>query len=346
MAALMVALSHSMGAIALTTPPDELLRQAANLFGSGAAAGVTIFFVLSGHVLGLQLGACHLHPIRYWPMFMLRRIMRIYPAMLVNLIFCAIYLTWLHTPTPYPAASRRYYDYWYFVGNWEMLYQNVLLINNAINPVTWTLQVELLGAVVLPFLYLIKVIRARASLVLLVAWLIYFLLAPNYSYARTGFIFMFIIGLYVSDLSRWLGRQLAPYWLRSLALLSALGCCVGYAIFPETASLGWVVDSICAWVLLAAVYALPNQYRFPVLDVRAVRFLGKISYSFYLWHFPVLYLVGTAMFGFFPAPTLIAHPLFFQWALFALTSLLAVGIAAISFRYIEHPCKKLHRLLR
>jgi exopolysaccharide production protein ExoZ len=192
-AALMVALSHSMGAVLLTTPVDHWLKQASNILGNGAA-GVSIFFVLSGHVLGLSLGGGNMHPIRYWPIFMLRRVLRIYPAMLVCLTACIAYLAWLYEPSQFSAASSDYYEYWHYKVDWEKYYKNILLIDNAINPVTWTLQVEILGAVALPFFYVIKIAHPVASRFLLGAWLLYFFMIPNmYSYARTGFLYMFLV---------------------------------------------------------------------------------------------------------------------------------------------------------
>lgn len=337
MVALMVALSHSLGAVFLTTPADHWFKQASNVLGNGGA-GVVIFFVLSGHVLSLSMKTI-IHPIRYWPLFMLRRILRIYPAMLVCLAICAVYLAWVHIPAKLPAASDAYYDYWQHGANWKQFYNDILLVNSYINPVTWTLQVEILGAVAFPFLYAIKTRHPIVSFFLLVAWLVYFIMFPLYSYARTGFIYMFLVGLYVTDISRWLSLRLHPGMLGKIAIMSGLGCCTINLVQPETTPWGWILESVFASVLLAVLNVFPNQRRFFMLDRREVRFLGKISYSFYLWHFPVLYIVATKMFSLPYTESILAHPVLSQWALFVVTSLLALPLASLSYKWVERPCK-------
>ncbi|MDI1291839.1 MAG: acyltransferase [Methylobacter sp.] len=339
LAALMVALFHSMGAVLLTTPVDHWLKQASTVLGNGGT-GVTIFFVLSGHVLGLSMVAINIHPLRYWPIFMLRRVLRIYPAMLVCLGVCAALLAWVYnTPAKFPAASSAYYEYWQYGVNWTLFYKNILLIENYINPVTWTLQVEILGAMAFPFLYAIKSRYPVASLFLLGAWLLYFVTTPLYVNARTGFLYMFLAGLYVTDVSRWLYLRLPPNMTGKIAIISGLGCCTGHLILPETTPWGWILESAFALIMLAALNAFPNRLRIPGLDRREVRFLGKVSYSFYLWHFPVLYIVTTEMFRLMDSETLLAHPVLFQWVLFSITSLLTLPIASLSYKWVELPCK-------
>jgi peptidoglycan/LPS O-acetylase OafA/YrhL len=214
-----------------------------------------------------------------------------------------------------------------------------LLVGNYFNPVTWTLQVEVLGALAFPFLYTLKIRLPTASLFLLVIWLLYFIMTPLYAYARTGFLFMFLVGLYVTNLSQWLCHQLHPDMFGKLVIISGLGCCTSNLILPETTPWGWILESFFALVMLAALSVFPNQRRIRGLDSREVRFLGKISYSFYLWHFPLLYIVATKMFHLIPPETLLTHPVLSQWILFGVTSLLTIPIASLSYKWVENPCK-------
>ncbi len=342
-AALMVALCHSMAALVLITPTDQWLKQASVVLGNGGAA-VTIFFVLSGHVLGLSIKTIHSHPIRYWFVFLIRRALRIYPAMLVCLLCCAAYLAWIYLPDKYPAASREYYQHWQQGANWDLLYRNIILIDNYINPVTWTLQVELLGALAFPFLYTIKTRYPTLSYFLFAAWLLYFIATPLYSYFRTGFIYMFLVGLYVNDVSRWFHHRLQQNLIGKISALGYFGLCFTNLIIPESTAWGWILESAFALLLLASLITFPNQSKIPWLDSREARFIGKISYSFYLWHFPVLYISATEMFKVFDTEMLLNHPLLFQWALFGVSSALTIPVASLSYRWIELPCKT--RLVR
>jgi len=240
-AALMVALCHSMGAVLLLTPTDHWLRQASVVLGNGGAA-VTIFFVLSGHVLGLSIKTINIHPIRYWFVFLIRRVLRIYPAMLVCLLSCAAYLAWIYIPDKFPAASIEYYRFWQTSVNWDLLYRNIVLVDTYINPVTWTLQVEFLGAMVFPFLYNIKTRYPTLSYFLLTAWLLYFIATPLHSNFRTGFIYMFLVGLYVTDASRWLHRRFQQNLMGKISTLGFFGLCLTNLIMPETTAWGWIVE--------------------------------------------------------------------------------------------------------
>lgn len=270
---------------------------------------------------------------------MIRRVLRIYPAMLVCLLFCAAYLAWVYIPANFPAASKEYYQQWQQGVNGNLLNRNLALIDYYINPVTWTLQIELLGALAFPFLYTLKIRHPILSYFLLAAWLLYFIATPLYSYFRTGFIYMFLIGLYVNDVSCWLHHHLQHNLIGKISAFGFFGLCLSNLIIKETTPWGWILESAFALLLLAALSIYPNPLKIPVLDTKAARFLGKISYSFYLWHFPLLFISATEMFKAFDIKILLAHPILFQWLLFGISSALALPVAYLSYRWIELPCK-------
>jgi len=45
------------------------------------------------------------------------------------------------------------------------------------------------------------------------------------------------------------------------------------------------------------------------------------------------------MFKILHTETLLAHPILFQWALFGVSSMLTLPLAALSYKWVELPCK-------
>jgi peptidoglycan/LPS O-acetylase OafA/YrhL len=69
---------------------------------------------------------------------------------------------------------------------------------------------------------------------------------------------------------------------------------------------------------------------------RVMVFLGLISYSFYLWHLPVIDWISAT-----PWLDKLAGPTF--WGRFALSFVLSLAISTLSYLMIERPCMKLWR---
>jgi peptidoglycan/LPS O-acetylase OafA/YrhL len=69
----------------------------------------------------------------------------------------------------------------------------------------------------------------------------------------------------------------------------------------------------------------------------AARALGRISYSFYLFHFPILDLISLTMIGMFGAAYWQAYPIIGQLILFALAAPTTFFVASFAYRIIEAP---------
>jgi peptidoglycan/LPS O-acetylase OafA/YrhL len=342
LAALMVAASHSFGGIKLLSTEDKSINDIFYSFGNGALA-VTIFFVLSGHVLSLSLNSKLINPMANWPTFMARRLLRIYPAMLICLFFCFIYIKYFHHLEIFSAASNGYYEIWQKGSPITELIKNVFFLDNYINPVTWTLQVEMLGAIGLPLLLTIKIKFPRLFFILLLCWISYFVFQPLYIFFRTGFLFMFLLGMYAQDLSTFLAKNFLNKSLYFMSLVCVILAINVHFLFKDTVPWGWVLMSLFSMLLISCTLAITLEYYHFPLDLGIANFLGKISYSFYLWHMPVLYIFGTAMFKHIDNDLLLGYPLIFQSLLFFITCGLTIPLAIFSYNWIEAPFKTVTR---
>jgi peptidoglycan/LPS O-acetylase OafA/YrhL len=95
-------------------------------------------------------------------------------------------------------------------------------------------------------------------------------------------------------------------------------------LYPGTAALLPVLGTA---LVIGAGCATPSQGCGRVLALAPMRAIGRVSYSWYLWHWPVLVL----------APALLGHSLGLAGRLAA--ALVSGGLAVLTLRFIENPLR-------
>lgn len=241
-------------------------------------SGVDLFFVLSGYLIYASLIA------RPQPFlaFMRRRVVRIYPT------FCVVFATYLYLSLIHPAESRipkDSYDAWvYTLQNFALL-PGIFPITPIIT-VAWSLSYEMFFYLAAPMTISLFSLRERSP-----QWRIRFLLglaAAVALYCNTHGgpvrVLMFIAGMLLHEtLQR--GRFAAP---RSLFVLLALagGLLVNAVPFVGPGAL------TCKIIILAAAFFITCYSCFQGQSAvllrgfswRPIRWLGNMSYSYYLVH--------------------------------------------------------------
>lgn len=92
-----------------------------------------------------------------------------------------------------------------------------------------------------------------------------------------------------------------------------------------------VVPAAIAWLMLAVPQSPVSR---AALDFAPIRLLGVISYGVYVYHYPCMQAVGRLMrLGGVPGPSS-------PWLFGALSLLLSLLIATLSFRYFEEPLRR------
>ncbi|BBY80658.1 acyltransferase [Mycolicibacterium pulveris] len=94
--------------------------------------------------------------------------------------------------------------------------------------------------------------------------------------------------------------------------------------FPGTAAL---LPTLGAALVIGAGCAAPSQGCGRLLGLPSMRAVGRISYSWYLWHWPVLIF----------APLIVGHPLGLGARVAA--ALISAGLAWLTLRFIENPLR-------
>jgi peptidoglycan/LPS O-acetylase OafA/YrhL len=326
-------------------------------------AAVIVFFVLSGLVLSLTLDQRPAHrSLAGFGDFVRRRVLRIYPAHVAALLLfiplagLTIYRLPLIDPQGVHAAAigNQFWIEDTIFGHFHRreLVKTAALVSNYYNPVTWTLQVEMLASLLLPFFAAWSrrgsFVADAAALLLLGAGA-----AVTACCGRPDLVTLYLPAFYLGCMARTHGRRLAAAFDRS-----RVGSGAGILFFLLLLLAPWAernpIDVLLPLVLgmSAAAFGLVSLVAWgasraaarPLLHP-AARFAGRVSYSFYVWHDLVLYAFTRLLFAALPPALLAQWNLTVLAATFAITAGLSFGIAALSWRWVERPFVALARRL-
>ena len=278
-------------------------------------APVVLFFVLSGFVLARSLHR-NASPLTYFR----NRLFRLFPAaastvLLLTALFyrCGFYVG-------FPGAA---YD-------WFNVILNALMIRSDINGVMWSMTVECFATPLILGCFLACKRFGPAPLVALSVVLFGLSFVGPYVHLLGGAtnlapLYAFITGvlLHFAVVDGYQPRHLVTGTL--MAILVFVIC--GTRKQTPLLNLG---ESLASGSLILLVATSPTSKLFAVLDLPPVRFVGRISYSFYLLH-----VIGMSLaLRFEPQGTL---------ALFVLGVLCTIPLAWISWRCVEVPFMRLAR---
>ena len=322
---------------------------------SGGFVGVDMFFVISGFLItGLMIREVQRSGRIDLADFYARRIRRILPAATVVLIV-TLALTMLILPpirwqdTAIEAVAAAAY-----VANWVFAagtgYQSAGV---AVSPLQhfWTLSVEEQFYIVWPLLMIaaLFIAKKRGALdsfesfrkiatvgILLVivpsfAWSMYYTAtSPEPAYfVTTTRLWELAIGAvlaltahHVERIPAWIG-----VWLGWLGAATIIGVSITYTssspMFPGASAL--LPTLATAAMLVAGMSGRAQLGVGRVLSVRPMKFIGDISYSLYLWHWPLI-VFATFLLGGELTPV---------WGI--IICLLSIVPSWISYRFIEEP---------
>jgi peptidoglycan/LPS O-acetylase OafA/YrhL len=358
-AAMMVACSHAL-LLFRVNGSQAVIARCLTVVCSGWA-GVTLFFVLSGFVLGLAIRRIDSDVSMGLVGYVIRRVFRIYPVFLFStlLLACWVYFgaalfpgisRWLGEPHLRYAPSVLNHN---LPMTFTSIARNLLMLDASLNPVSWTLKVEMICSLLLPvFHYLVRRFTSRGKVLVLLAlvWVACLgksLLLVGFADAEAFFdatvfkyVFLFYLGYLLPEAGPFLVRK-----AKTNSCLAGLLLAVGVALFfgagvlnfaAFTDDLRIVQGFAAALILCVIVYGAPLP-ALNVLDHPVVTFYGRISYSFYLWHYLVLVAVFRYFFPKAPYEFWLSSPLMSASAFWFASAIVATPIAWLSFSLLEKP---------
>jgi peptidoglycan/LPS O-acetylase OafA/YrhL len=308
--------------------------------------GVDLFFVLSGFlitdILLKTVGTPH-----YLLNFYTRRILRIFPLYYLCLILFLLVLPKLNVLFDIKYYTDNQVWIWTYLQNWLYIFKDPGQ-TNTLNHL-WSLAVEEQFYLVWPLIILL-IRKPKYLLVLIVALLIgvmglrlwiwnnqvadlaYFNL---YTFTRIDGL---CIGCMIALLQRINRRFLASYTPLIVLFFAALNFAFFFINrnnrfnFPYLALVGYTTFAMIFGLLVNQAISSNNKlvnfiFRMPVL-----KFFGRISYGFYIFHWPLYILFSPLLYTWLSR---FASGSSLQFLVSLLATLAGIGISWLSYHYYE-----------
>jgi exopolysaccharide production protein ExoZ len=288
--------------------------------------GVDLFFVLSGYLIyGSQLRR---H--RPYAGFLLRRVQRIYPAFLVVL---ALQLLAVALSASSGGLPRDGWDRALLLAANLALLPGLFDIQ-AIVIVAWSLSYEMAFYISLPLVLALTGMR-RWSPAARIAALLGAVAVTQLLEWRHGRMGMFGCGmLLVETLALTQGRLRDARWLDAPALV-AVPACLALLLADPSGPLRFAALFLGSFALCAAGFARQGVTA-RLLSVTPLRWLGNISYSYYLLHGLVLAALFVALRPAAPLLRALGGEASY-WLLLVPSFLLTVAGSAVLYLLVERP---------
>lgn len=335
------------------------------LFHAGVAAaaggfvGVDVFFVLSGFfITGMLAGEAAETGSVNLSAFWANRSLRLLPALLLVLLFTLGAVMWLYAPIDRAEIARNARAVALYSGNIEFARNSADYFRSQENPLlhTWSLGVEEQFYLAWPLLVL--GVAALATRTVRIE-------EDEDTTRRALLLFVSIAGLLSFGISVWLTTTSQPWaffgmptriWefaaggILALAISRRVDFWPGAATAMQVAGIGLLlvgvfrydlttpypgvaatVPALGAIALIVGGSRAPESFVSRALSVTPLRAIGRLSYAWYLWHWP---LIGIAA---------VLHP---QIGVSGklLWSAVALMLAWLTHKFIEQPARNGGRL--
>jgi peptidoglycan/LPS O-acetylase OafA/YrhL len=324
LAALIVFISHSAN---LGIIPKGL--------GSGfGAQGVIIFFVLSGFLMSylyLDSSPDRVNIMRYAK----HRVFRVMPLYLI--IVLVSYLSLRGGYQLYEVSNSNIVEHLLFIEAGNVL---------------WTIPVELQFYILFGFIWFFFYrISATKLIVLVLVFIVCFYTLQYYLYMgykgginnNSGYLVywiqFFLFGLVMGLLYKKKAAEITDFfksrsgfWLAQFSIVLFLISLPGIRVFLEIYRYPNYLDLIStAPTVLVVFFTLSERGLFAVLNLKLFQYLGKISYSFYLFHYPILFFIYSLI-----SPEVGLYGSIAGFIVFVISLIVVILVSSFSFYMIEN----------
>ncbi len=321
----------------IATPASTTYWYIYQFIDSNGLKGVLLFFMISGFILGLPFAKQYIYgekPVKLKNYF-LRRLTRLEPPYIFNTL-ALYFLIFFYAGNGFAGLfPKSFSELWPLILSSLTYTHNIFFSQNmAINPVTWSLEVEVQFYLLVPLLVLVFTLAKAWRRGLLVFFIVYFTwLSGRYKLPVVtiySFIQYFLAGFLLVDiyLSGFRVKLKNIYtFVIGIALLTAF-------MYLDTYGLkhfNFYFLPVCFGVFLLAV---TSEFWEKVFSFKIFTSIGGMCYSIYLWHEQIISAVGNISVRFNPSHAYIPTLL---WQYLLVMPVILVG-CSVFYLLIEKPC--------
>ena len=323
------------------TPDGALYNRIFDVLGSAfnGPAAVEIFFVLSGLVLSLSLDRGGEDRPKWLASFYVKRVFRIFPALWVSLLLALSLLSYERS-----GCASGFCTTW-AAGAFQDDYTPLRIVLSFLgiyvhlNAPMWSLRAELFYSLLFPAMFLLlRYERTKWPCFLSILALAVLPISRFYS---VHYALAFALGAMIPIL---------PVY-RRLPYAIAVASSTAVLLFSRQALSAWgfeektfeIIEMGASFVIIYALFHKKIDLGF--LKNPVVFYIGEISYSIYVLHFPILFALVYMFDGVIGAQAIRNHPIFYTLALGVATLAVTIGLSALNFRFVELPFQSLGRTL-
>lgn len=330
--------------------PEQIVEQKIWHVLMSGWIGVELFFVLSGFLItGILIDTFFIE--NRLKKFYIRRSLRIFPLYYLLLTLCFIVFLFINSPVEISLGHSLLV--FFYLGNLEELFNfpRYYILNH-----TWSLAVEEQFYLIWPILFLyshkyglskytciLGIIIVNASRIFLTVNPFETIHTPYIlTICRTDALFS---GALLSILIKQEARLLSKISAVNLANILFIAGILLFLFSFQYAQIFIPGDTVTfliglpslsllfsAFILYSTKLDSKHLFR-SILKLKPLTYIGKISYGIYIYHWPIIIGLSINQYIFFDMNHFSYHILPFL----SLTLLITIGIASISYYYIERP---------
>ncbi len=278
--------------------------------------GVEIFFVISGFVIPLSLEKGG-YAIQHYIKFLYKRLIRLHPAYLCSIVLTLIvtYVSFKQKHEPFPETTST-------ISESIFLFQNL-----GLNPVYWTLRVE---AEYYLFIGLFFVLLKKHTHLSYLVFIPLLLIASQFTIANHIELLHHLVYFFIGAVGCLIYIKHGNSTIHYIFLVALIIFSFFYG------GLTRIVEAVPATI--AAVIAITTILFYKKTISKTPVFLGKISYSLYLIHYPVSKQIIRLFMKLLPQNI--------AWLLFIIAFIIVIPIAWLLYKFVEVPSENASQIIK